>query len=212
MQNPNILVDDVDGESDWYYYEPFGDHAWWIIKNDWLTCCKQKYFEHLKEKRVMVTCGAHVGLYARFFAKEFGTVYAFEPDPFNFLCLVNNCRTDNVIKLQAAAGNTRKLINLSMGPHHLTKYVSSDETNAIIPVLRIDDLNLPICDLIQMDIENYEYEALLGAKETILRCSPVIIAENGEVETIVDFLESLDYEIVDRTNWDTIWRKKSEQV
>jgi len=41
----------------------------------------------------------------------------------------------------------------------------------------IDELNLPSCGLIQLDIEGYEYFALLGAQNTIEKYHPVIIVE-----------------------------------
>ena len=44
---------------------------------------------------------------------------------------------------------------------------------------KIDSLNLQICDLIQLDIEGFEYQALVGAKETLERCKPVIIVETA---------------------------------
>ena len=37
---------------------------------------------------------------------------------------------------------------------------------------------------------------------------PVIIAENGHVDQIVNLLEPLGYKIVDRTSYDTIWSKE----
>lgn len=204
----NIITDDIDGESSWYYYPEGPDRYWNIIKNDWLGTCKHKYFDYVLEKDVMITCGAHVGMYTKFYAKQFNTVYAFEPDPFHFFCLCNNVKETNVIKIQAAVGYDRKLIDLYQnGPNGHLCYAIDEKKEGKIPVLRIDDLNLPVCSLIQMDVENYEYQALLGAEETIKRCSPVIIAENGHVENIVNFLESLGYKIVDKTSYDTIWSK-----
>lgn len=208
MNDYSIIKDNIDGEDSWYYYKN-SDNLWEIIKNDWLQSCRYKYFAHVNEKNVMITCGAHVGLYTRFYAKQFKTVYAFEPDPFHFFCLVNNVPDKNVIKIQAAVGNSRELINLYQSGcnGHLTLSVSSDKINATIPTLLIDDLNLPVCDLIQMDVEYFEYNALLGAVDTIKRCSPVIIAENGDTEEIKIFLNKLDYSIIDRTSYDTIWAK-----
>lgn len=204
----NIITDDIDGENSWYYYETGPDHFWNIIKGDWLNECKNKYFKYVNEKDVMITCGAHVGMYTKFYAKQFKTVYAFEPDPFHFFCLVNNVKEENVIKLQAAVGNEKKLIKLyQSGPNGHLCYAVDENSVGIIPVLKIDDLNLPVCNLIQMDVENYEYQALLGAEETIKRCSPVIIAENGHVESVVNFLQPLGYKIVDKTTYDTIWMK-----
>ena len=208
-----IVDKDIDGENNWYYYPSGIDHGWNIIEGCWLNHCKDKYFKYVKNKRVMVTCGAHIGMYARFYEKEFDRVYAFEPHPFHFFCLTNNVSSDKVIKIQSAVGNENKLINLyeTGGNGHLTLGVNkTDHDNAFIPMIKIDDLNLPVCDLLQIDVEYFEYEALTGAIETIKRCSPVIIAENGDTPEIKLLLGSLDYTIIDTTDYDTIWVKNEK--
>jgi hypothetical protein len=47
-----------------------------------------------------------------------------------------------------------------------------------IPILRVDDLALPHCDLMMLDLEGYELFALKGALNTITRCKPVIVMED----------------------------------
>ena len=44
-------------------------------------------------------------------------------------------------------------------------------------LLTIDSLALARVDLIKIDIEGMEFEALMGAKETILRCLPSMLIE-----------------------------------
>ena len=53
-------------------------------------------------------------------------------------------------------------------------HVSGD---GIIPTIIIDNLNLPGCDLIQLDVEGYELNALLGTVETIKKYKPVLCIE-----------------------------------
>jgi len=43
----------------------------------------------------------------------------------------------------------------------------------IYPNLRVDDFELPRLDLLYLDVESEEKEALLGGARTILRCKPV---------------------------------------
>ena len=45
------------------------------------------------------------------------------------------------------------------------------------PTMRIDDLALPGCDLIQLDLEGYELFALKGGLDTINKYKPVIVIE-----------------------------------
>ena len=48
----------------------------------------------------------------------------------------------------------------------------------LVPVMAIDQLALPACDLIMLDIEGDELPALRGAVQTINRYRPVIVAED----------------------------------
>ena len=128
---------------------------------------------HVTGKTVAVQAGGNCGQYVRQFSQRFDTVYTFEPDPTNFLCLTLNCG-NNVIKTQACVGNERKFVNISKGHDSGAIHVSG--TGNIHTVI-IDDMDLPACDLIQLDIEGYEYFALLGARRTIERYHPLLILE-----------------------------------
>jgi len=65
--------------------------------------------------------GAHVGEYSIYLAKTypFITVYAIEPNPMNYACLVRNIKVNNVpnvIPINKAIGGTRKRIRLYSDP------------------------------------------------------------------------------------------------
>ena len=146
-------------------------------------------------------------MYARLYAKLFKTVYAFEPDPLNFHCLVNNTQFDNVIKMQCALGSTNKLITLSranmtnVGCHQIDG--SAFVTDSVIPMITIDSLNLAGCDLLQLDVEQYELNVLYGAVETIKKYQPVITAENGIL--CKELLLQLGYKQIDQSGADIIY-------
>lgn len=165
------------------------DYLWWP-KYDQTTWnmlhqfpLEQTFFNellsHIPAQNVMVQAGGNCGQYVRQYAKMFNTVYTFEPDALNFLCLTLNC-PDNVVKTQSCLGNEKKFVNLN--PHHGTNGSESGgihvgSSNGAIPTTVIDDLSLPACDLIQLDIEGYEYFTLLGATQTIKKYHPVIVTE-----------------------------------
>ncbi len=44
-------------------------------------------------------------------------------------------------------------------------------------MMTIDALDLPVCDLIYLDLEGYELFALRGAADTLERCRPVVAVE-----------------------------------
>ena len=128
---------------------------------------------HINSPGIMVQAGGNCGQYVRQFSQRFGTVYTFEPDPLNFLCLTLNCG-NNVIKTQACLGNNKNFV--ATDRTHDAGAIHVDGPGNV-PTVRIDDMDLPSCDLIQLDIEGYEYFALLGAQRTIERYHPVIMIE-----------------------------------
>lgn len=128
---------------------------------------------HVDSPGVMVQAGGNCGQYVRQFSQRFDTVYTFEPDPLNFLCLTLNCG-NNVIKTQACLGNDKKFVNINRKSDAGAIHVDGLDN---VPTVRIDDMDLPSCNLIQLDIEGYEYFALLGAQRTIELYHPVIMVE-----------------------------------
>lgn len=161
---------------------------------------------------VAVQAGGNCGVWPKRMAERFGAVYTFEPDPLNFRCLAHNVPNGNVFKFNAAVGNHRGGVDLyrtdNCGAHRVTRGGS-------IPVLRIDDLGLGACDFLQLDVEGYEYQALLGAQETLARHHPVVMYEvkgkaryygdNGKV--IPEMLAGLGYKLVLNlhADWVYVW-------
>lgn len=150
---------------------------------DWITSHEDLYKKHVKDWSIVVQAGGNCGMYPSLFSCMFETVYTFEPDPLNFFCLVQNCQNPNIIKMQAALGDVHKMVGIwekdkrNCGMHQIG-------AGGKIPQLRIDDLDLPSCGLIQLDIEGYEINALNGALETIEKFHPVISAENANKQVL----------------------------
>lgn len=176
----------------------------------------KKLMDHIPNRNIMIQAGGNCGQYVREYAKWFNTVYTFEPDPINFMCLTLNSPR-NVIKTQACLGKEKIFIELD-------GHVSDDGLEAggmhvgqkgNIPTVRVDDLNLPGCDLIQLDIEGYEYFALQGAVGTIEQYHPVIIVEwfdawsarYGVDKTTFDkFLSDRGYQEIMHEHSDTVYK------
>ena len=127
-------------------------------------------------KRIMIQAGGNVGFFTKQYADIFELVYTFEPIPVLFHCLNRNIQKDNVFKYQACLGKTHECVSLG---RKLANNAGSQNVigNGIIPTMLIDDLNLPGCDLIQLDLEGYEFYALQGGIETIKKYNPVIVIE-----------------------------------
>ena len=128
------------------------------------------------KRRVCVEAGGNWGLWPLLLSDIFDTVYTFEPDHACFTGLVNNCRhKENVVAFQAALGSEPELVNLSREEDTTgNQYVIG---KGIYPTFRVDDLGLDVCDLIYLDIEGCELDALIGAQRTIGLCKPIVIFE-----------------------------------
>ncbi len=200
-------------------------NGWWWPKYD-IVCWKflstrpdvpKLVSEFVKEKNVIIQAGGNSGMYVKFYQEIFNTVYTFEPDPINFYCLTKNTG-NNVIKFQSCLGNEKKLVNLT---YYEDKKPNSGglfvKDNGTYPILRIDDLSLPECNLIHLDIEGYEGFALQGAKETINRCRPIIALEmcdNGKQygwpdSKIVELLNNWKYVEIGKVKEDVVFEYKN---
>ncbi len=116
--------------------------------------------------------------------------------------------------MQAALGMKNKPISMIGTPQNVGAHRVGGSGG--IPVIRIDDLRLPACDFIQLDIEGYEYFALKGAIHTIEAFRPVIMIEDKnhhkkygvEREVIDEFFKALNYVKYDKIHRDLIMMPK----
>lgn len=135
---------------------------------------------------VAVQAGGNAGMYPAILADHFDKVITFEPEPLNHFCLVYNTSKfgSRVEAHQAVLGNRRVSVGLQerVGLRDGKRCVNTGafhvEGEGSIPQKRIDDLNLEALDFLQLDIEGWELNALMGAEQTIKRFSPVIMVES----------------------------------
>lgn len=184
----------------------------WVWPTDDVSCWKymishpdlpQLISSHVNDKQVCVQAGGNMGYYIKQYANLFDSVYTFEPEPINFFCLNQNIQEENVFKFQACVGYDRNLVDLKIKVLNRGK----NHVNGVgkIPTLRIDDLNLTVCNLIHLDIEGFEFFALKGAVDTITRCKPVVVLEffnkcatryNYTLEDVENLMSSLGYALL----------------
>lgn len=171
---------------------------------------QDKVLRRTKKRDVIVQSGGCCGMYPRLWSEKFETVYTFEPDPLSFHCLVNNCQSERIHKFNAALGRERGMIWLNqrdnkknVGMHQVaTNKTGGDSVQ--VQVMLIDDLNLSACDVMQLDVEGYEFNVLKGAEKTIERFKPVIVVENPSV-TVLNFLTNFGYQQYDTNAADRLF-------
>jgi FkbM family methyltransferase len=128
-----------------------------------------------------VDCGAYTGDTLADFALNgylFEAIAVFEPDPFNFSQLIRNTSRDkNITRLPCALGarteNVIFQVNKSMGSRIIdVPKEKGGEMQSVLCVALDDVLPTFAPNLIKMDIEGAEYDALLGARHIIERYRP----------------------------------------
>ena len=138
----------------------------------------EKTAAYCSQRRVCVQAGGNLGYWPLKLASMFNMVYSFEPDPYNFACLVYNTRNcKNVVRVEGALSNVSgQFVGLKRYPENVGAHQVSGR--GVVPCFTVDSFDFPFCDLLYLDIEGYEPQALLGALRTIARHKPVICIED----------------------------------
>jgi len=140
---------------------------------------------------VAIDVGAHVGLWSWPMALDFEVVYAFEPVAEHRECWVRNlCRAGMTHLLPYALGETPGTVRLqkrtpgSSGDTGVDPVAERSSLRASVDAVgeeaelrTLDSFGFQFVSFIKLDCEGYEYHVLRGARETILRCRPVLIVE-----------------------------------
>jgi FkbM family methyltransferase len=192
--------------------------AWWPSKDIMCIAAMNNVEEEVKlllkyvEKfDFCVQAGGNVGMWPKELAKHFKTVLTFEPDYVNFKCLDRNVQEPNVLKVQSALSDKRTTgalhrEEINCGAHYM-------QEGAEFPVMALNSYPLEALDLIQLDIEGFEYKALLGGLELINKFHPVIVCEEKGLgdkygisrDAIKNLLLGLGYKISDKIARDVVY-------
>lgn len=200
----------------------------WIEKSEW---CWPEYdrqllrvfhqvadidviIKYVDQMGVCIQAGGACGIWPLRFSQLFETVYTFEPKVENYHCLMENIQGSGIIAFHNPLSDKNEKYNVvnddgeadNCGAGYLVQ--DSDGVEAI----KIDDLGLGACDLIQLDVEGYELEALQGAIETIKEYKPTIVLEekplphiNSDYKRARKWLSDMfGYRVVDGVSKDII--------
>ena len=170
---------------------------------------------------VVVDGGANIGVMTVAWSRhmrDWGRVIAVEAQERIFYALAGNitlANAFNAIPIHAALGAQSGIIqmpvpdyfspcslgslSLCLKPGDLGDTGQVMETKCPVRVMSIDDMGLERLDLLKLDIEGMEEDALVGAKRTIERCRPVIVCEiiKSNVDRICSMFSGYGYDIAD---------------
>jgi len=187
-----------------------------------LETAEQRFWSGLDLSGITVyDVGAFHGLLTLYFASRAKAVVCFEPHTQNHKRLIENLMLNglkNVEVRKVGVGSrreTRRMVGSPLMPGGASVEGKTVETllragvrTVIeeIPIVTLDEeiqqASLPAPDLIKIDIEGWEIEALRGARNTLERCKPSLFLEmHGETmrekklkaAEIVAFLWAINY-------------------
>jgi FkbM family methyltransferase len=188
------------------------------VLNEWLTK-GDKVLSYVKNKNTVVQAGGNLGVFPYYLSKHFGTVLTFEPVPETYICLQRNTKDIlNIIAVNNALGakNSKADIDLVIPGNCGATNLKYTETGDI-HVIALDGLALSALDLVWLDVEGFEVEALKGMSKHINNYKPVIVLENkglipgfggdldGSTKLRDWMLETFNYTLAERLMRDDIY-------
>ena len=182
----------------------------------------------LKEPKIIIDVGAHAGQFSKMVSRIYNNkvnIIAIEPGTYARLILrlsifFNRFKNIFVIPMAVSDQKDFSFLNvpekrknsLGFGLSHMSKHHDDFSKRNFkihydyVPVTTIDqiikDLEVKNVDFIKIDIEGYEYKALLGALETIEKFKPIIYIEliqnslnrnSNSLDDVYNFLRKLNY-------------------
>jgi FkbM family methyltransferase len=172
-------------------------------------------FYHIKNrKHTAIDVGGHCGFWSFYLGGNFKKVYAFEPVEIFRECFKKNIPHGNVELLPVALGNENGFVSMNVELENTGATHVSSNTNDLdkVELKKLDDYELTDVDFIKIDVEGYENQVVLGAKETLLRNKPIIIVEqkgfsdrfNETQFEAIDTLKSYGAKVIDQVVKDYI--------
>lgn len=154
--------------------------------------------------------GSNMGSHTLPLAKQVGNkgkLIAMEPQRLLFQTMCANVAMNsmqNVYAMNVACGEQKGVLRVTeldptahqnFGGYRPKEMVGDME----IPVITMDSLNLTRCDVIKMDIEGMEIDALKGGQETLRKFEPILFFEShGDLLLeIEEFLKDFGYTVYD---------------
>ena len=155
--------------------------------NDWVGDLNATLFLMTKagrEMQVAVQAGGAMGIWPVALAQHFDLVFTYEPDKLNYWCMAANVsgQPEKIFPLNAALGETAGQVVTALhqserGNSGAYYTIDARKNEEAVPRIKLDDLKMVACDLICLDIEGREVEALRGAYDTIDKFKPFIMIE-----------------------------------
>lgn len=163
----------------------------------------------LDEGQMVIEAGANIGVHTLFFSRKVGAtgrVLAFEPQRLCFQTLCGNMALNSVTNAfcwnMGLADKPGEMTIPNLDPRAPNNFggvgMESDAVGDVIAVTTIDEIDLPQCDFIKVDVEGMEESVLRGGIKTIEKYKPILYVECDRVEaeqSLISLIDSLGYQM-----------------
>ena len=131
--------------------------------------------------------------------QHFKKIVSYEPSRQNIECIKSNIPEGIELREKAVADFAGEAkfhqAGKNCGDGKLCR--EGVKSSYTVPVVKLDDEGLDNVDMIKIDTQGWELDALKGMTELIKSCRPWVMFEiNEDVDLCCKFMEDLDYEVV----------------
>lgn len=163
----------------------------------------------IRTGQTVLDVGANIGTHTVFFARIVGpqgTVHAFEPQRIIWQQLAANIMLNGLMNvhchhlaLGAQVGEVKvPPLNYYTVENFGGVSMRTEGDGEPVPLKPLDDLNLPACHFIKIDVEGMEKLVLSGSVKTIQKYRPILYVENDRKHNsveLINYLFSLNYNL-----------------
>ena len=169
---------------------------------------RETALKYVKNWNTCIDVGSQFGFWTRPLLKKFKTVHCFEPNLLFRECFLKNIPLDNVTLHPYGLSNNEHTAYQSKDSQQLSMRAGSVQCRTL------DSFKFDNVDFIKIDVDGFEHQVLIGAKQTIKKFNPVINIEMKKMKrsltvfNCTNFLKKRGYRMAKRVKSDEVWVKK----
>lgn len=190
---------------------------YWLLRGKYERHTRTLFEDVVKPGMRVLDIGAHIGYFTLLAARAVGStgrVYAFEPDPSNYRFLCHNVALNGlgevvttVPKAVSDTSGTRPFFS-DTKTSVVSSFWAEGRSDGAMPVdcTTVDDfLHGRAIDVVKLDVEGAEVDALRGMRRTLtdkselavfVECNPTALATAGSsVRELLDELDALELDV-----------------
>lgn len=187
--------------------EEFGGRTFFAPINDTISFRQRfstswhidKCLEYTKGRKSVVQAGGNLGQWPIYLANIFDTVWTFEPSPINFQCLcLNTNGIENIIRIPLGLSykNVVATLHEDLANCEGTYLEIGNGSTPLVSLDRVYPIDNQL-DLLLLDLEGMEEQAILGAENTIRSTYPTILLENRQFDRLTFDMIRLNKTLID---------------